>query len=110
MNEIGEHTERMRLLKPTWGLYLALLTVLTVICICVAINYGSDLVFVLIARFGSLLLCLLKPVAEMMASRATQKRSKPSFLFKVDIEGEQEMHSSLRAKRLFGHPLGKDHR
>jgi len=100
-----EPQERMRLLKPSLELYFSISLVIFCGWVLLAFFLGIKIVL-LVLMFG--LACspgLVKPIADMLASWATQKQLGDSLWYEIDVKAEQEMHSTLRAKRIFGHSI-----
>ena len=67
-------------------------------------SFTGNLHLFLLNSFG---MVLVSTLADLTASIAERKRIQPNQWFIADIEREKKHYGSLRANRLFGHPLGK---
>lgn len=101
--------EFIRLLKASWTLKVVVWLVSFVVSLITALIFDATIIL-LIAFFALnyLVFELTTPIANFIASKAEQKRKQPGTWFVADIDREKQHYGSLRANRLFGHPLGRN--
>ena len=99
--------QRARLLKPSWALRIAVSIFVLMPSLAAAFIFrDSGWILLGVTLVGLAPIVLVEPIAELITKRAEAKRFPPSRWFKIDIKREQQFYGPLRARRLFGHPLG----
>ena len=102
--------KHIRLLRAT-GLTRGLISLaLFVVALIIGIMYGSvGLMLFIVGFVWASLLALVRPIGRAMSQHAEQRRIEPGLWFEIDVDREKERYGPIRAHRLFGHPLGRDH-
>ncbi|MEM7804471.1 MAG: hypothetical protein AAF545_06060 [Pseudomonadota bacterium] len=107
MSPDSKTVERIRLLKPSAELYVAVGLLIVAIAVVIGLScrtYGIALFWSLIFGFGPLGLVPL--ICSALAQRAEQRQVGPGTWYVIDVEREKNRYGPLRAHRLFGHPIG----
>ena len=108
-NHENNDFERVRLLKPSVALYMVVTVAILLVWICIAfLLLPDEAALLFLALFVLAPVAVINPIAAAIAKRAERSRVKPGGWFEVDIQREKRRYGPLRAKRLFGHPVGKD--